>query len=146
MTRLAEIAAQSLGCDPRETPGAGAAGGLGFGLLSFCGAELRSGFDVVAQMIDLRGEVERAEVVITGEGKLDRQTLEGKAPAGIARMARDLRKPVFAIVGQATDKLEPRQLFDGVQTLNDAAGDLRNTAELLEIRARELALRLREAM
>ena len=142
LKRLADVVALSFGCDYRNAPGAGAAGGLGFGLLSFCEAEVRSGFDVVAEMIDLPEQIERADVVITGEGKLDRQTLEGKAPAGVARMARKFRKPVFAIVGQATDDLEVRQIFDGVQTLNNEPGDFGNTGELLEVRARELALRL----
>jgi glycerate kinase len=145
LTHLADVAELSLGCDRREMPGAGAAGGLGFGLLAFCGAEMRSGFDVVAEMINLRAEIERADVVITGEGKLDHQTLEGKVPSGVARLAREFRKPVFAIVGQATDELEVRRIFDGVQTLNDDTDDFRNTAELLEIRARELALRLRDS-
>jgi glycerate kinase len=144
LQRLAEVSMRSLGCDYRNTPGAGAAGGLGFGLLTFCGAEIRSGFDVVAEMIGLRDEVERAEVVITGEGKLDRQTLEGKVPAGVARLAREFRKPIFAIVGRVTDESEVRQLFDGIQILDDATDNFRNTPHLLETRARELAPRLRE--
>ena len=142
LTRLADVAARSFESDQRDTPGAGAAGGLGFGLLVFCGAAVRSGFEVVAEMINLRAAVERADVVITGEGKLDRQSLAGKAPAGVARLAREFRKPVFAIVGQATDEREVRQIFDGIQTLDDEAEDFRNTAKLLEARARELAPRL----
>ena len=103
LARLAEVAAQTFHHDHRDVPGAGAAGGLGFGLLTFCGAAVRSGFEVVAEAIDLRAKIERADVVITGEGKLDRQTLAGKAPAGVARMARALKKPVYAIVGQAAE-------------------------------------------
>jgi glycerate 2-kinase len=142
LARLADVAAQIFRHDYRDVPGAGAAGGLGFGLLTFCGARVRSGFDVVAEAIELRAKIERADVVITGEGKLDRQTLAGKAPAGVARMARMLMKPVFAIVGQATDESEVRQLFDGVTTLDDASADHRDAARLLEIRAGELARRL----
>jgi glycerate kinase len=140
LARLAEVAAQTFHHDYRDVPGAGAAGGLGFGLLTFCGASVRSGFEVVAEAIELRGKIERADVVITGEGKLDRQTLAGKAPAGVAQMARALKKPVFAIVGQATDESEVRELFDGVATLDDASPDHRDAARLLEIRARQLAL------
>ena len=143
LTRLADVAARDLGCDQRATPGAGAAGGLGFGLLVFCGAAMRPGFDVVAEAIQLRAKIDRADVVITGEGKLDCQTLDGKAPAGVARMARKLRKPVFAIAGQATGEPEVRQLFDAVYSLDDESDDFRNTPQLLETRARELALRLR---
>jgi len=141
LARLAEVAAQTFHYDHRDVPGAGAAGGLGFGLLTFCGAAVRSGFDVVAEAIELRARIERADVVITGEGKLDRQTLAGKAPAGVARMARALKKPVFAIVGQATDEPEARKLFNDVATLDDASPDHRDAARLLEIRARQLALR-----
>ncbi len=138
LTRLAEVAAESLGCDHRIFPGAGAAGGLGFGLLTFCGATLRPGFDLVAEMIDLRRKIAWSEVVVTGEGQLDRQTLSGKAPAGVARMARALGKSVFAIVGQSTEDKAAHEIFDGVLTL----GEPGRTAELLEARARELAHRL----
>ena len=141
LARLAEVAARKFHHDHRDVPGAGAAGGLGFGLLTFCGAAVRSGFEVVAEAIELRAKIERADVVITGEGKLDRQTLAGKAPAGVARMARALKKPVFAIVGQATDESEVRELFNGVATLDDTSPDHRDAARLLEIRARQLALR-----
>jgi len=141
LARLAEVAAQTFQRDNRDTAGAGAAGGLGFGLLTFCGATIRSGFDVVAETIALRTKIERADIVITGEGKLDRQTLAGKGPAGVARMARALQKPIFAIVGVATDEADVRQLFDGIATLDDTSPGYGQTAQLLEIRARELALR-----
>ena len=143
LTQLADIAAQTFGHDHREVAGAGAAGGLGFGLMTFCDAAVRWGFDVVAEAIDLRSKIQRADIVITGEGKLDRQTLAGKAPAGLARMARELKRPVYAIVGQASDDPEIRQLFDGITTLDDSSPGYRDTAQLLETRARDLALRLR---
>ncbi len=76
----------------------------GFGLMSFCGAKVRPGFDVVAEAVGLESKIKDADVVITGEGSLDRQTLEGKTPAGVARLARKLGKPVFAIVGRATQR------------------------------------------
>lgn len=137
LTRLAEVAAQD-GRDFRDSPGAGAAGGLGFGLLAFCGAELRSGFDVVAEAIGLRRAFQDADYIITGEGSLDRQTLDGKAPAGVAGLARELSKPVFAILGRASDDPAVRALFNGILTLNDEPPFAR-TAELLETRARTLA-------
>ncbi|MBA2435056.1 MAG: glycerate kinase [Chthoniobacterales bacterium] len=143
LARLAEVAARAFRCDHRNTSGAGAAGGLGFGLLTFCGAQIRSGFDVVAEAIDLRARIERADVVITGEGKLDRQTLTGKGPAGVAQLSRSLGKAVFAIVGQAEEDATVRELFDGVLTLRGTRPDHSDTAQMLELRARELALRLR---
>ena len=87
--------------------------------------------------VDLRAKIRRADIVITGEGKLDRQTLAGKGPAGVARMARD-SKAVYAIVGVATDDPEVRQLFDGIATLDDTSPGYGQTAALLETRAREL--------
>ncbi|MEO7168579.1 MAG: glycerate kinase, partial [Chthoniobacterales bacterium] len=143
LARLAEVAARAFYCDHRAAAGAGAAGGLGFGLLTFCNARLRSGFEVVAEATGLRAKIARADIVITGEGKLDRQTLTGKGPAGLARLARSLGKPVFAIVGQATEDAEVRELFDGVTTLRGNQPDHSDTAEMLERRASELGLRLR---
>jgi glycerate kinase len=142
LTRLAEVAARIFQRDYRDVLGAGAAGGLGFGLLTFCGAVMRSGFEVVADVIDLRAKIERADIVITGEGKLDRQTLAGKAPAGVARMARALKKPVFAIVGMAMDDPQVQQVFEDIATLDDVSPSYSNTAQLLETRARELATRM----
>ena len=90
---------------------------LGFGLMSFCGATIRPGFDLVAEMLDLEAAMQRADVVITGEGSLDEQTLEGKAPAGVARLARKLGKRVYAIVGSATGNPAVLQIFDEVYAL-----------------------------
>jgi len=108
LTRLADVVAEQFGFDYRDKPGAGAAGGIGFGLMSFCGATIRPGFDVVAESIGLEAKMKDVDLVITGEGSLDRQTLEGKTPAGVAQCARKLGKRVCAIVGRATDEAEPR--------------------------------------
>ncbi|MFN2623332.1 MAG: glycerate kinase [Chthoniobacterales bacterium] len=143
LRQLANIVARDLGCDFRETPGAGAAGGLGFGLMSFCGATIKSGFDVVADFIGLRHAIAKADVVITGEGRLDEQSLEGKAPAGVARMAREAGKRVFAIAGSATDTPAVRALFDHVLVLArppiTPEQSITRAGELLHERARELA-------
>jgi glycerate kinase len=114
LTRLADVVAEEFGFDYRNEPGAGAAGGLGFGLMSFCGAKIRPGFDVVAEAVALEAKIEDADIVITGEGSLDRQTLEGKTPAGVARLARKLDKRVFAMVGRATNDPEVREVFNSV--------------------------------
>ena len=131
---------RELGCDFRNNPGAGAAGGLGFGLMSFCSGELRPGFDVVADAVELEETIRRADVVITGEGKLDRQTLEGKAPAGVARLARKFGKRVFAVVGRAAPDQHVRDTFDGVYELG---GSIPQARELLRERARELGSTLK---
>jgi glycerate kinase len=110
MTRLADMVTRDLGCDYRERAGAGAAGGLGFGLMSFCGAELKCGFDLVADVTGLHERVTRADLVITGEGKLDAQTLHGKGPMGVAEMAREAGRPVIGVGGiiDASEELRSR--------------------------------------
>lgn len=142
LARLADVVTRDLGCDFRESAGAGAAGGLGFGLMSFCGATIRPGFDLVAQMLDLKAAVQRADLVITGEGKLDDQTLHGKAPAGVARLARKLGKRVFAIVGASSEGPEVGNLFDELYVLarepTTTQEAMRRAGELLHERAREL--------
>jgi glycerate 2-kinase len=143
LTRLADVVAKEFDCDYRDKPGAGAAGGLGFGLMSFCAATIRPGFDVVAEAVGLESKMKDVDLVITGEGSLDRQTLEGKTPAGVARMARKLGKKVFAIVGRASENGEVRGIFDGVyQNARPGMSEKENmerAAELLRENARELA-------
>jgi glycerate kinase len=143
LTRLADVVAKKFDFDYRDQPGAGAAGGLGFGLMSFCSAKIRSGFDVVAEAVELEAKIKDADVVMTGEGSLDRQTLEGKTPAGVARLARKLGKHVFAIVGRANADQEVRELFDGVYE-NARPGmsqeeNMKRAAELVRENARDLA-------
>ena len=140
LTRLADVTAGDLGCDFRNEPGAGAAGGLGFGLMSFCDAKVRPGFEVVAEAVGLEQKIKRADVIITGEGKLDNQTLEGKTPAGVAVLGRKFGKRIFAIVGRAEANSKARDLFDGVYEL---AGPVPEAKELLRERARELATALK---
>ena len=143
LTRLADVVAKEFDFDYRDGLGTGAAGGLGFGLMSFCGATIRPGFDVVAEAVGLESKMKGVDLVITGEGSLDRQTLEGKTPAGVARMARKLGKKVFAIVGRASEDGEVRGIFDGVyQNARPGMSEKENmerAAELLRENARELA-------
>jgi glycerate 2-kinase len=143
LARLADVIAEQFGFDYRNEPGAGAAGGLGFGLMSFCGAKVRPGFDVVAEAVGLEAKMKDVDLVITGEGSLDRQTLEGKTPAGVARLARKLGKRVFAIVGRASEDRQAHELFDGVyQNARPGMSEKENmarAAELLRENARELA-------
>jgi glycerate kinase len=143
LTRLADVVSNEFGFDYRDKPGAGAAGGLGFGLMSFCGAKIQPGFDVVAKAVGLESKIRGADLVITGEGSLDRQTLQGKTPAGVARVARKFGKKVFAIVGRADGDKEVRKLFDKVYQLAQAGmskeEQMARAAELLRETARKLA-------
>ena len=145
LTNLAEAVTRNLGVDFRETPGAGAAGGIGFGLLSFCRAKIESGFDVVARALQIEERIAKCDLVITGEGRLDTQTLEGKGPAGIASLARKHRKPVLALAGSIADDRNVANIFtaslpilDEPTTLPDA---MARGAEFLE-RATTRAARL----
>ncbi len=146
LKRLADVVAEQFGFDYRNESGAGAAGGLGFGLMSFCGAKIRPGFDVVAEAVGLETKMKDVDLVITGEGSLDRQTLEGKTPAGVARLARKLGKRVFAFVGRASEDRQVRDLFDGIYT-NARTGmsdeeNMKRAAEILRGNAGELATKL----
>jgi glycerate kinase len=143
LTRLADVVAKGFDFDYRDRPGAGAAGGLGFGLMSFCGATIRPGFDVVAEAVGLESKMKGVDLVITGEGSLDRQTLEGKTPAGVARLARKLGKKVFAIAGRTDANRNVRELFDEVYQLARSGmsekEQMKRAGELLREKARELA-------
>jgi len=82
-------------------PGTGAAGGLGFAFLTFMDAQLESGIQIVIKETGLEQEIAKADLVITGEGRMDGQTAMGKAPIGIAKIAKKYGKPVIAFAGAA---------------------------------------------
>ena len=97
---FAAVVYRDLGVDPRAIPGAGAAGGLGAGLMVFLGARVRRGVDVVMEALRLPARMEGAGLVITGEGTFDQQSLHGKAPAGVLRAAREAGVPAIVLCGQ----------------------------------------------
>ncbi|MCK6189212.1 MULTISPECIES: glycerate kinase [unclassified Pseudomonas] len=103
---FADCCAQVLPKDVREEPGSGAAGGLGFAAKAFLGAQFRAGVDVVAELVGLDEAVRGADLVITGEGRFDAQTLRGKTPFGVARIARRHNVPVIVIAGTLGDGYE----------------------------------------
>ncbi len=86
-----------------DFPGSGAAGGMGFALRSYLGAELRPGIDIVISCLGLENEIKEADLVITGEGRIDSQTSKGKVVSGIARVAGKYGRPVIAFCGSAAD-------------------------------------------
>lgn len=105
-----ELATKATGRDIMELPGAGAAGGLGAALLFFTGAKLRPGIEIVLEAIDFDRLSASADLVITGEGRTDRQTAFGKAPAGVARLAKKHGVPVLCLSGGLGDGYE--SIFD----------------------------------
>ncbi|MGE8149367.1 glycerate kinase [Pseudomonas frederiksbergensis] len=96
---FADLCAQALNKDVRDEPGCGAAGGLGFAAKAFLGAQFQAGVEVVAELVGLAEAVKGADLVITGEGRFDAQTLRGKTPFGVARIARQQGVPVIVIAG-----------------------------------------------
>ncbi len=147
LARLADLAHRDLGADPRDVPGAGAAGGLGFGLMAFLGGRLVSGFDMVSSQIGLEARVAAANLVITGEGRLDEQSLQGKGPVGVARLARRLGKKVVGVAGSVDDSAALRAQFDLLIAIKPATMPLdeamRRAGELIEAALRAHAAPLR---
>ena len=102
MAHFARITSKTLGNDYLDTPGAGAAGGLGFAFLSYIGAALTPGIELILNAVGLEQELSDADVVVTGEGCLDFQTAMGKAPVGVARLAKKYHAKVIAFAGSVT--------------------------------------------
>ena len=100
LAHFARLAAQALGHDWQHTPGAGAAGGVGFAARAFLQAEFCSGVERVARLVGLATALEGADLLITGEGSLDGQSLRGKTPVGVARLAQAAGVPVIALAGR----------------------------------------------
>ena len=100
LAHLAEVVRRELGGNLENEAGAGAAGGLGFGLLAFCGGRLLSGIETLLRIIEFDKILAGADLVLTGEGRLDGQSIYGKVPLGIAKWARKAGKPVVAIAGE----------------------------------------------
>src|SRR5215471_8878427 len=113
--RLAQVTARQIGRDFANLAGAGAAGGLAFGLLAFCGAHLRSGFELVCHQLGLEQRVQRADLVLTGEGRLDRQSSYGKGPGSLAALAKRHGKRTVIFAGRVDPTFSPAESpFDEV--------------------------------
>lgn len=106
LQNYAAVLRQDLGLDVQAIPGAGAAGGLGAGLVAFTPAQLRPGIEIILDAVEFNAVIADADLIITGEGKIDGQSLRGKVPIGIADRAKGSGVPVIAIVGDVGDGLE----------------------------------------
>lgn len=132
----------------QDIAGAGAAGGLGYALMSFCQAELKSGFDTVAETVELSRHIANADLIITGEGKLDVQSAMGKVASGISQLAKSSHKPVIAICG-SVDGLNPAQTsqFDvvmpSIQKLDSIDKVFKNAYKNIETTAVNIAAAIR---
>lgn len=156
MDRFADLVEQIAGCDrkgispngDRNTPGAGAAGGLGYAFLMFLDGVLQPGIDIVLDEIRLEEAIAQADLVITGEGRLDAQTLMGKTPAGVAGLAKKYGKPVIAAAGCfGEDVIQCRRsgLFYDCVAVNDIlSGQERMNAMEKENAINHLRMRMRK--
>lgn len=106
LKHYADLTRKDIPSADADIPGTGAAGGLGFAFLSYLNATLGSGVDLVIKATDLEKYIQNADIVITGEGRLDRQSYMGKAPIGVARLAKKYHKPVIAFCGCVLDGAE----------------------------------------
>jgi glycerate kinase len=135
---FAAVVHRDLGVDVRNLPGAGAAGGLGAGLVAFLGARLRPGVEVVMEAVRLAERMERADLAVTGEGEFDEQSLHGKVPAGVLRLARELGVPAIVLCGRSTVHPDGVHLASVADRFGlDAA--MTRSAPLLEELAAEVA-------
>lgn len=148
LRHFAAVIQRQLHVDVATVPGAGAAGGLGAGLLAFLGASVRPGFDIVADALGLARHVAAADVVVTGEGRFDAQTERGKAPAGMLRLAREAGRRSVVIAGQIADGVRPDA--DLVISLTERAGSVEgamtNAVSHLEAAAEAAARTITDAM
>ena len=102
LSHYADVIKKSLRVDVKDVPGAGAAGGMGAALMAFLGAELRSGIEIVTQALNLEEHIHDCTLVVTGEGRIDSQSIHGKVPVGVAKVAKKYHKPVIGIAGSLT--------------------------------------------
>ena len=123
LRHLGQVSARCLGRDFSHLPGAGAAGGLGFGMAAFCGAQLRMGIDAVLDAVGFDSLLPGTDVVFTGEGKIDSQSARGKVVSGVVARCRKAGVPVVAVVGQIGQGFEEmyQQGLTAVFSINRAA-------------------------
>jgi glycerate kinase len=140
--RLAWVVRRELGRDFARRPGAGAAGGLGFGLMAFLGAQLLPGFDLFARQAKLERHLRRADLVITGEGSIDRSTLMGKGVGQVAQRCRQLEIPCIGLAGVVSGRRAAAKHFSRTHALTEVATIRQAKAEparWLERLARQVA-------
>ena len=122
MKRFAALVSVSIPGTDSDLPGNGAAGGLGFAFRTFLGADIRSGADTIIEMSGLEDKIEKSDIVITGEGKIDRQTMMGKGPSKIAEIAKKHGKKVIAFGGTVED-CDYSSLFNDVCQIEKTDGE-----------------------
>lgn len=144
LKRYASVVKRDLGIEIIDMPGAGAAGGLGAGLIAFTGAKVRPGFDVVAEIVGLRERIRGADMVVTGEGRLDAQTRFGKTVAGVTAIAHELDVPVIVVPGSVGDGWE--SLSPSTAIIEPVVGETTTLDEALAHPSKTLTLAVERAV
>lgn len=145
LAHYAKIIARDLDIDVLNTAGGGAAGGMGAALYAFCGAQLRQGIEIVTDALHLDEQVADADLVITGEGRIDSQTIHGKVPVGVARVAKRYNKPVIGIAGSLTADVGVVHehgldaVFSVIYTICSLEDALENAQQNVQMAARNIA-------
>jgi glycerate kinase len=152
LAHYAKIIARDLDIDVLNLEGGGAAGGMGAALYAFCGAELRQGIEIVTDALHLDNHVADADLVITGEGRIDSQTIHGKVPVGVAKVAKRYNKPVIGIAGSLTADVGVVHehgidaVFSVIYTVCTLEEALKNAEENVRMEARNIAAVLKIGM
>lgn len=149
LTHYAQLISRDLDVNVLELAGGGAAGGMGAALYAFCGAQLRSGIEIVTDALHLDAWVADADLVVTGEGRIDSQTIHGKVPVGVASVAKRYNKPVIGIAGSLTPDVGIVHdhgidaVFSVIYTICTLEDALKNAKENVRMTARNVAATLR---
>lgn len=149
LEHYAQLIARDLDIQVLELAGGGAAGGMGAGLYAFCGAQLRQGIEIVTDALKLDEQIADADLVITGEGRIDSQTIHGKVPVGVACIAKRYNKPVIGIAGSLTADVGVVHehgldaVFSVIYTICTLEEALDNAAENVRMSARNIAATLK---
>lgn len=152
LAHYAEVIKKSLRVDVKAVPGSGAAGGMGAALMAFLGAELRSGIEIVTQALNLEEHIHDCTLVVTGEGRIDSQSIHGKVPVGVASVAKKYHKPVIGIAGSLTRDVGIVHQYgiDSVFSVLNRIGSLeeafREAAENIYLTSRNIAATLQVGM
>ena len=146
MRKWADVVMRATGVDHRFTPGAGAAGGVGFAAIALLGAEIHAGIDLLLELLGFADRIRFADLVITGEGSLDDQTLRGKAPVGVAAVSQAARIPVVAVCGRSSLSIEElravgiKDSYSCESLEPDQERSMANAASLLGLIGQRIAL------
>ncbi len=149
LAHYAQVIARDLDIDVLNLSGGGAAGGMGAALYAFCGAQLRQGIEIVTDALHLADQVADADLVITGEGRIDSQTIHGKVPVGVAKVAKRFNKPVIGIAGSLTADVGVVHehgidaVFSVIYTICSLEDALENASENVRMAARNIAAALK---